>query len=388
MALALGEGSIKCYRLVFDDDYKLITLPLQWTPYDGKPVSDLLFLDDCVNSDGSKYTIVVFDILTKLLIYILKPSRGISPGHALTISEDKTQLKIWSCDSWKCQETINFYAADNESLAITAQKTESSHYIMLIESRRRAIYIMEMLKPENNSSEILTRSNGSTSIKSIAEYSYPASVLSTAFVNATIQHFECVDTGKKLKTNDVVIHLILVQSENIQECHMVYKPTLIIQPKMSTLRLGVNEFSGSNKTSSNEVIVKGSSSNKEMNSLDYINTNGFRGTSSLVYVISEKSLYVGKGSRNECKTFVCYQTVLNGKDKKQNQCSARITIDKNDVCKRNKVQHSTHPNHENLFRDMETANSMKGLCKQLQELLGSSARKISTREIFNKKLAT
>lgn len=117
-------------------------------------------------------------------------------------------------------------------------------------------------------------------------------------------------------------------------------------------------------------------------------TPGYRKSSNLVYLIGEKNLFVGKGARKDSKSYICYQSILNEKDKSQLKCSARVTIDEAKAVQRNNIEHSSHPNHEQIFKDMEAANFMKGICTQLQGLLGNSARKISTREIFNRQLAT
>lgn len=294
-----------------------------------------------------------------------------------------TELKVWNCSSWKCEQTINFHAADEKKIGMKVQKAIGSSHIMLTEPKNNVMYIVKMGEPDKKHVEMSTIPNRSTSIKFIGEYKFPFPILSAVFFRAAIQHFECtIDNGKSLKNDALVIHSYLFQRQDVYESHFIFKPTMLINPDVSLKPSNIV------KPKESFTAINGNSVEVNENSLKYIITPGFRKTSQLIYVTSEQNLFVGKGKRSECVSYLCYQSVLYEKDKDQLKCSARIQINKDGVCQRNNIQHSSHSNHEQIFKDMESANIMKGICEQLQGMVGNSARKISSREIFNRELAT
>lgn len=117
--------------------------------------------------------------------------------------------------------------------------------------------------------------------------------------------------------------------------------------------------------------------------------SGKRTTSTLLYIPSEKNLYVKNSSMEGVQRYVCYQKVLRKNPQLKDLtpiCYARLSI-KNGECYRNTTPHACHDDHRYIYEDMVTANQIKNTCKQLHEILGESARAIDTRKIFNKELA-
>lgn len=283
---------------------------------------------------------------------------------------DKTELNIWNMQSLSCVQTVRFKIANGKSCDILLQQADSSSYIVLTEFTQRVMYVIEF----DNIVKLPAETIQTTPISSIAKYPFPSCALTLSFLGSKMHSFECNDID--LKIHKTVIYLFVLQTECIQEYNFVFKPE-VYNRFDNALKAEVS--SDSNRLA----VIQGGE-----NSLKYIITPGFRDSSNLVYVIKEKNLFVGKEKRNNGKSYVCYQTILCKKDQTQVKCSARVKIDKNGDCQRNHVDHSSHPNHEMIYNDMNTAHSMKDVCKQLQGLLGSSARKISSREVFNRQLAT
>lgn len=109
--------------------------------------------------------------------------------------------------------------------------------------------------------------------------------------------------------------------------------------------------------------------------MEYEYVQGFRRTSNLVWLPIEKLLYAKHDNRNGKAEFVCYQKVLqnnknqNNKKKRKNntenkeneeilKCTAKVLIDSDGRCVRNKIAHTCHDNHELIYKDMISKNKV------------------------------
>lgn len=82
-----------------------------------------------------------------------------------------------------------------------------------------------------------------------------------------------------------------------------------------------------------------------MDSLEYEFIRGHRRGSELLYIPSEKQLFVQKSKLTNVKSFVCYQSILKqNKKNKENivSCTARVTINNENICVRKNIAHSCH----------------------------------------------
>lgn len=123
--------------------------------------------------------------------------------------------------------------------------------------------------------------------------------------------------------------------------------------------------------------------------LKYEFLTGKRTDSTLLYIPSEKNLYVKNSTMKGVQRYVCYQKILRKNSKNKDStplCYARITM-KEGNCYRTNAPHARHDDHQHIYEDMLTSNRIKSTCKQLREILGESARAIDTRKIFNQELA-
>lgn len=124
--------------------------------------------------------------------------------------------------------------------------------------------------------------------------------------------------------------------------------------------------------------------------MEYLLVAGHRSDSTLLYVPSTKLLYVKKCERNDKKSYICYQTIINA-SKNQNgnyiKCTAGVTVDENGVCTPNKIPHSVHDHHEVIYQDLDTLNEVKGKCRYLAANFPGSSNAISENEIFTLEMA-
>lgn len=122
--------------------------------------------------------------------------------------------------------------------------------------------------------------------------------------------------------------------------------------------------------------------------MEYCFTKGFKG-GNLLYLREEKHLFVRKSGENGEETFICYQSVLSKSSKNLSQpnCTARVKLNGEKICSRNKIAHTNHENHEILFRDFQTLNTVRKNCKTLQKIIPITAHKISVKEVFLQEMA-
>lgn len=124
--------------------------------------------------------------------------------------------------------------------------------------------------------------------------------------------------------------------------------------------------------------------------MEYCFIEGYKG-GKLLYLKDEKHLFVRKSGENGEEVFICYQTILyKGNKNKQSEhlnCTARVKLDANKICTRNKIAHTSHENHEIHFCDLETLNAIKENCQILQKIIPITAHKVSAKEIFLQEMA-
>lgn len=117
---------------------------------------------------------------------------------------------------------------------------------------------------------------------------------------------------------------------------------------------------------------------------------GYKG-GNLLYLEDEKHLFVRKSGDNGEEVFICYQSILakgnKNKQSTQPNCTARVKLDANKICTRNKIAHTNHENHEIYYRDLKTLNAVKKNCRILREIIPITAHKVSVKEIFLQEMA-
>lgn len=128
--------------------------------------------------------------------------------------------------------------------------------------------------------------------------------------------------------------------------------------------------------------------------MEYRWIRGFReGSRKLLYIPSQKLLYIFKTKRRGRAIYICYQSILSA-SKKQNQkknedhtsCTSRVRLLPDGTCEKMNMNHTCHQNHEKIVRDMEKTNNMKRKCQTLKKDYPEVAHKISTRNIFQREM--
>lgn len=207
--------------------------------------------------------------------------------HAITASNDNTEIKVWCCSDWKCLQTVHFRSPQpGAPMQLHAQIDRTSSYLVLSDSRHRGLYVLQVQidaggsPPRNHAEAMLTKrlrgsrssltgdgaaaaaataspnspntSSGSNSsngghgtantsvayIKSISEFPMGSSILSYHIVDAAVRRYKCAFNDSYLleELDDydeenhslycVVLNMYLVQPKSVQECHVLYQPTV------------------------------------------------------------------------------------------------------------------------------------------------------------------
>lgn len=117
------------------------------------------------------------------------------------------------------------------------------------------------------------------------------------------------------------------------------------------------------------------------------------GKHDLLYVPSEQMLYVWNRNRNGIDEFVCYQTVLADKKKKDHsshkECFSRVRCLLNGKCERMNVfvPHTEHDSHRIYYEDKMKMAAMKEKCQFLASNFPEAAHRIPNRHIYQREIA-
>lgn len=202
IATASMDGEVKFFQVHMKNIIKPRCLH-HWQPHGGKPLSSLFFLDNHKNYNPE--------------IQFWK--------FAITGANDNSELKLWSCETWTCLQTIHFSARSDERIKLKPCLDLASGYLLLSDIYRKVLYVLQ-LHIGNNETLAL--------ILSVSEFLLPYPILSFGIVDAGIRRFKvnssfslddiCNDEGEEDSQLAVVVRMYLVQPKSLQECHIVFQP--------------------------------------------------------------------------------------------------------------------------------------------------------------------
>ncbi|XP_063618137.1 enhancer of mRNA-decapping protein 4 [Cydia splendana] len=222
LATAAADGLVMFYQVYTHNESAPRCLH-KWQPHDGAPLSCLAFLDNHNNTDTD--------------VQFWK--------FAVTGAENNTVIKIWSCKSWNCLQTITFTPTlgAEPSLGLKAMLDASANYLLLSDFKTRSLYVLNMARDRDDTMAYC---------KSISEFllSYP--VLSFYIFDAEEVQTKCEsscddpfhrngsggDVGASPEDFDIHhdesvgagcgrrarLRLYVVQPKGLQEAELVYEP--------------------------------------------------------------------------------------------------------------------------------------------------------------------
>ena len=210
---------------------------------------------------------------------------------------------MWCCTTWQCIQTINFNQLDTP-LWFKAQIDQTSSYLVLSNAKSRCIYVLQIEKdtydnrnagiiqltaalnkkaharlniPQNNTNADSSKQDdvdySLVYVKSISEFPLSAPILSLDIVDAAVRKYKCSFNDAYLidELDDydeenhllycVVIHMFLVQPKSLQECHVLFQPTVTESAMVQS------SISGGNNTSQCVSVTSETTSSIEADNL-------------------------------------------------------------------------------------------------------------------------
>ncbi|XP_037529540.1 enhancer of mRNA-decapping protein 4 [Rhipicephalus sanguineus] len=223
LATAGADGQVRFFQVYMQDPDATPRCLHRWSPHNEKPVTCLFFLDNlkACNPDTQFWK------------------------FALTGSDSNTELKIWSCETWACLQTIRFIVSPGDVAPLPALKVEmdpSSCYLVVSDIHRKVMYVGQV--QQDTKAELVT----------LAAFPVVLPVLSFTVVEAVrcrfkpstdTEHVNRLDaepqdadgaeedhSSEKLQEGTMV-RLHWMTTKSIQACHIVY-PTKAISTGLSS----------------------------------------------------------------------------------------------------------------------------------------------------------
>uniref|UniRef100_A0A131XI36 Putative nuclear protein n=1 Tax=Hyalomma excavatum TaxID=257692 RepID=A0A131XI36_9ACAR len=223
LATAGADGQVRFFQMFMQDPDATPRCLHRWSPHNEKPVTCLFFLDNLKACDPD----------TQFWKY------------ALTGADNNTELKIWSCETWVCLQTIRFIVSPGDTAPLPALKVEmdsSSCYLVLSDIHRKVMYVGQV--QQDTKAELVT----------LAAFPVVLPVLSFTVVEAMRCRFkpstdtehvnrldaepQNADTAVEDRSSEklqegTMVRLHWMTTKSIQACHIVY-PTTAISARLSS----------------------------------------------------------------------------------------------------------------------------------------------------------
>ncbi|KAG0719455.1 Enhancer of mRNA-decapping protein 4 [Chionoecetes opilio] len=132
LATAALDGYVKFFQVYMADEEKSPRCLHQWNPHDGKPLSALFFLDDHKHHSPD--------------VQFWK--------YAVTGACNNSELRVWSCESWQCHQTLRFVPTRQDPpqtpLVFKATMDPSANFLLLSDIHRRVMYVIVVYQDGNS----------------------------------------------------------------------------------------------------------------------------------------------------------------------------------------------------------------------------------------------
>ncbi|XP_068209049.1 enhancer of mRNA-decapping protein 4 isoform X2 [Palaemon carinicauda] len=303
LATAALDGLVKFFQVYMADEEGSPRCLHKWNPHEGKPLSALFFLDNHKrHSPELAYKAGgVFSTNGGRGNFSLRPDNKRSPSgssdvlgsfpgrvqfwkYAVTGANNNSELKVWSCESWQCHQTLRFIPAQREapppSFAFKAAMDPSANFLLLSDIHRRVMYVIAISQDGSSSvggvssglraSPSIKNGSGSSSgsarMVSITELPVQYPALSLAVTDAAWKpykrwkHDHAHDHAHNIHDDGedddgdsfdvvggVVVRCVLINTKSLQEATLRFQPALAVTapPPSSTgsLDLSVSQDS-------------------------------------------------------------------------------------------------------------------------------------------------
>lgn len=159
---------------------------------------------------------------------------------AITGANNNAELKVWSCESWTCLQTMHFLPNPNSptpELFFKARLDMTANYLIISDINNRILYVLEIQK--NDLERVAT-------VSRISEFLLPAPCMSFCIINANKSRIKYTNSAEDLYRDDaddyddddsllktaVCINLYIVQPKKLQICNITFQTDDYLQTNL------------------------------------------------------------------------------------------------------------------------------------------------------------
>lgn len=171
--------------------------------------------------------------------------------YAITYSEEKHEIKLWCCETWNCLQSINFKNIADIPLHLTLGIDRTASYMLVSDMYDQQLYVFHIEKSNVKTSD---NHREQTCIKSVAKFPLASQILSFDIVNASVRRYKCglsdAYLANEMDEYDdesnciycVILKMFFVQPKSVQECNILYQPSVKSTEVQSTISSGEAEI--------------------------------------------------------------------------------------------------------------------------------------------------
>ena len=218
---------------------------------------------------------------------------------AITGADNNTEIKVWDCGTWNCLQTIEFCCSVDKPLRFIAELDRTSSYLVVSSLETRTCYVMQIINTSTCYSSIKGAASDNEDsvnkdssdnnvvpnithnsppilvyVKSISEFPLSSGILSFSIVDAAVRRYKCSNDNYLCEELDdydeetssiycVAIHLYVIQAKSMQECHILYQPSVPENIDVKST-ISSSDISGVSRNNiSNKTVPSNASENDE-----------------------------------------------------------------------------------------------------------------------------
>ncbi|XP_056638330.1 enhancer of mRNA-decapping protein 4 isoform X1 [Diorhabda sublineata] len=206
IAIASADGYVKFFQLYMFDAEKQKCLH-EWRPHDGCPLSSIIFIDNVLeySTECWKFTV--------------------------TGANNNSEIKLWSCETWTCLQTIHFKSDPNSlisGLYLNISLDYTGQYLVVSDINNRVMYVLQL--DRNDEKKVVH-------VTTLAEFLLPAPFLSFHILEAASRNVpfsydntnddlydERDDFDEDVERKSVCLKILVIQPKKFQECNISFYP--------------------------------------------------------------------------------------------------------------------------------------------------------------------
>ncbi|KAG5876298.1 hypothetical protein JTB14_028939 [Gonioctena quinquepunctata] len=225
IAVASTDGYVKFFQLYMFNNEKQKCLH-EWRPHDGAPLSSIIFIDNVLeySSECWKFTI--------------------------TGANNNSEIKLWSCESWTCLQTIHFKPKPSNlisGLYLNVSIDYTGQYLVISDINNRVMYLLQL---NRNDKEQMVH------VTMISQFLLPAPFLSSHILEATTRaipfsynnsnddlYDDREDYDEETERTAVYLKMLVIQPKKFQECNIIFQPENLLFNTLSSPKDVLNDKS-------------------------------------------------------------------------------------------------------------------------------------------------